>query len=431
MNTRRAALSLMTLVALVGFSDCTGSGGYTSGEPGSNNAAANPRSNQATSDSCQLVNSDFGPAGTTAVHTQAMVTGLNTPWDVLILPGGSGGSGGNSDWLVTERPGRLRLVHQSSSGLTLAPNPVFTADTVQSGEGGFLGLVADPQFQQNSFFYMYYTVASSGASTSSTANGGWVNRVQRFKLSADHTTATPDQVIFDNIPWNTVHNGGRIKIGPDGDLYISIGEGADATLPENTASVAGKILRVNLDGSIPSDNPQAGNPWWIKGLRNPQDYEWLDANTMIIADNGPTGEYEGRTGGDKILVASKGQDMGWPTIWHCESQAGLVSPILTWIDAVPPQGLMIYQGSEIPGWNGSVLVGSTGAEHLHRIVLNSSRTVQTHEVYLQGETAPALGRLRTVFQDPGGALYVTTSNCDSRGNCPATQDGIYRILPGN
>jgi glucose/arabinose dehydrogenase len=423
MNTRRAALSVITLVGLLGFADCTGSGGYTSGEPGANqNNPAGPRSTQATADSCQLVNSGFGPAGTTAVHTQAMVTGLNTPWDVMILPGGSNG---NSDWLVTERPGRVRLIHESNSQLTVVPTPVFTADTVQSGEGGFLGMVADPQFQSNSYFYMYYTVAST------TANGGWVNRVQRFKLSADHTTATPDQVIFDNIPWNGVHNGGRIKIGPDGDLYISTGEGADAALPENPQSVAGKILRVNLDGSVPSDNPQAGQPWWIMGLRNPQAFEWLDNSTMMIADNGPTGEYEGRTGGDKVLIATKGQDMGWPTIWHCETQSGLVSPILTWNDAVPPQGLMTYQGSEIPGWNGSILIGSTGAEHLHRIVLSPSRTVQTHEVYLQGETAPALGRLRTVFQDPSGALYVTTSNCDSRGSCPATQDGIYRILPGN
>jgi len=429
MKTRYAihvSLFLGTLIGLtVLLSDCTGSGGSNFDESTQNRSdlPTNPRTSQATSNSCQLVDSGSGPTGTTAIHTEAVVTGLNTPWDVLVLPGGSNG---NSDWLVTERPGRLRLLHQVASQFSLVPAPVMTVTTVQSGEGGLLGMALDPQFQQNSFIYIYYTAAS----TADASNGGWVNRVQRFKVSADHTTATPDQVIFDNIPWNTVHNGGRIKFGPDGDLYISTGEGADATLPENPQSVSGKILRVAADGSIPADNPQAGQPWWVKGLRNPQAFDWLDANTLMIADNGPTGEYQGRTGGDKVLIATKGQDMGWPTIWHCEAQAGLVSPILTWTDAVPPNGSVIYQGTEIPGWNGNILIGSTGAEHLHRIVLNSSRTVQTHEVYLQGETSPGLGRLRTVFQDPSGALYVTTSNCDSRGDCPATQDGIYRILPG-
>jgi glucose/arabinose dehydrogenase len=300
----------------------------------------------------------------------------------------------------------------------------MTVTTVQSGEGGLLGIALDPSFAANLVFYVYYS-AISGSDT--------FNRVQRYTLSADHKSAVAGPVIIDHIAWNTVHNGGRIKFGPDGMLYISVGEGADTTLPQNNTSPNGKILRIASNGSIPGDNPSPGNAWWIKGLRNPQAFDWLDTNTLIIADNGPTGEYNDETGGDKILVAQKGQDMGWPTIWHCETQAGLVTPILTWVDAVPPGGALMYTGASVPQWTGNLLIGSTGGQHLHRVVLSgsgASSTVDSHEVYLGSDSGQSLGRLRTVFQDGHGNLYVTTSNCDSRGECPAQQDGIYQILPG-
>ena len=387
-------------LALSGCND----GGSSQNDPGG------PISPQAGQESCQLVNSGFGPAGATQIHAQAVVTGLEVPWDVAFIPGGA-------DWLVTERPGRLRLVRQGA----LVPGPVMTVSTVSSGEGGLLGIALDPQFQQNYTFYVYYTAMKSA---------GNVNRVQRYTLSADHTAATPGQVILDDIPWNTVHNGGRIRFGQDGLLYVSTGEGADASTPENAGSLSGKILRIAPDGSIPSDNPSPGNPWFVMGLRNPEAFDFWDSSTLVIADNGPTGEYLGRTGGDKLLIGQKGVNMGWPTIWHCETQAGLVTPILTWMDALPPGGLLIYRGGDIPSWNGSILIGSTGAEHLHRVVLGPGGAVTSHEVYFQGAAPEGLGRERSVLQGPGGELYVTTTNCDGRGSCPAGQDGIYRILPG-
>jgi glucose/arabinose dehydrogenase len=388
------------ILFLVLLSGCSG---------GASDGASAEGADPAAHASCDLVSSGSGPSGSTSLTTQPMVTGLNTPWEVAILPGG--------DWLVTERPGRLRLVQRGS----LLPTPVMTVTTVQSGEGGLLGLALDPQFSRNSYIYVFYT-NPSGAN--------YFNRVQRYTISPDHATATPGPVLIDNIAWNSVHNGGRIKFGPDGNLYISTGEGADPTLPENAASLNGKILRITSSGAVPADNPQAGNPWYIKGLRNPEAFDWLDSSTLVIADNGPTGEYEGRTGGDKVLIAQKGDDLGWPTIWHCETQAGLVSPILTWMDAFPPGGVLVYKGNGIPGWNGNVLVASHGAEQLRRIVLGANDSVAAHEGYLMGSflpSGPSLGRLRTVFQGPGGELYVTTSNCDSRGSCPDSQDGIYQI----
>lgn len=389
------------------FYVCNGCGG--SDAPGSvqNAMPGSPISPQAGQQSCQLVSSGYGPTGTTAVHAVPVVTGLEVPWDIAFLPGGT-------DWLVTERPGRLRLVRQNQ----LVSAPVMTVTTVSGSEGGLLGIALDPQFQKNSYFYVYYTAQK---------DAGYVNRVQRYVLSPDHASASADAVILDDISWNTIHNGGRIKFGPDGMLYVSTGEGADATLPENSASPSGKILRIASDGSIPTDNPQAGQPWFIKGVRNTEAFDWWDASTLLIADNGPTGEYEGRVGGDKLLIAQKGDDTGWPTIWHCESQAGLVSPILTWNTAVPPGGLLIYTGNDIPQWKGSVLIASTGAEQLHRVVLGAGGAVASHEVYLQG----AIGRQRSVLQGPGGEIYLTTTNCDGRGACPSGEDGIYRVVSGS
>jgi glucose/arabinose dehydrogenase len=236
---------------------------------------------------------------------------------------------------------------------------------------------------------------------------------------------------LDNIPGAAVHDGGRLRFGPDKMLYISTGDARDVTSARNNQALSGKILRIQSNGSIPSDNPEPGKPWFIKGLRNPQGFDWLNSDTLVIADNGPTGEYQSRTGGDEINLAQKGNDLGWPTTWHCEAQAGLTTPILTWIDAMPPGGLLYYSGSSIPSWKGSILVASTGAEHLHRIILKENGAVERHEVYFQEESSLELGRLRTVVQGPEGEIYVTTSNCDGRGTCPPQQDGIYRILPSS
>jgi len=386
---------------IAGLSYLSGKGSALSGR------IQNRLSSTVGASTCQLVNSGFGPAGTTSIHTEAVVTGLNTPWDIAFLPGGT-------DWLVTERHGALRLVRNHQ----LLSQPVMTLNTVDVGEGGLLGIALDPDFSSNRLFYVYYTALMTS---------GNVNRVQKFRLSSDHQSAVSDQIILDNIPSYIIHDGGRIKFGPDGSLYISTGEGDDSSVSRNGKSVNGKILRVSRDGKIPADNPEPGQPWFVKGLRNPEAFDWLDSNTLVIADNGPTGEYQGRVGGDELDIANKGDDLGWPSTWHCETQSGLVTPILSWVDAMPPGGLLVYRGNDIPTWKGDVLIASLGGEQLHRVKLNNDGSVKYHEAYLKAEPPTGLGRLRSVIQGPNGELYVTTSNCDGRGTCPNIQDGIYRI----
>ena len=314
--------------------------------------------------------------------------------------------------LVTERAGRIRLVRDGE----LQPSPVATINVTDSGEGGLLGIAAHPDFTNNRLFYVYYTVNNNGAQ---------VNRVERWQLSQDGLSASPDRIIIDNIPVALYHNGGRLRFGSDGMLYIGTGDARNPEFSQDINSLAGKILRLTPDGQVPEDNPFSNNPVFIIGIRNTQGFDWLDESTLVVTDHGPSGEL-GRTGEDKVLVARAGDNLGWPTTQNCQAENDSVTPSLVWREAVPPGGAAIYTGNAIPEWQGSLIIATLGSRHLHRVVFDSQSlgSVRSHEVYLQGE----LGRLREVITSPDGELYITTSNCDGRGSCPPERDKILRIV---
>lgn len=356
--------------------------------------------------SCEFVESGFGTQGSVSVNAEVVANGLEVPWGIGFLP--------NGDMLVTERPGRIRRV----AGGQLQPGALATIDVGEDGEGGLLGIAVHPDFAANRFFYVYYTVDKAA---------GAVNRVERYRLSDDSATATPDRIIIDDIPAGTFHNGGRLRFGPDGNLYVGTGDARDPNLAQDLSSTAGKILRLAPDGGIPGDNPTAGSPVFISGIRNTQGFDWLNGQTLAVTDHGPTGEL-GRRGGDEVSIASAGDNLGWPTIWQCGEGAG-EAPLLSWDTATPPGGAAIYTGDAIPEWQGDLIIGTLGSEHLHRVEFteeDGAVGLGANEVYLQGTH----GRLRDVVNGPDGFLYVTTSNCDGRGDCPPTGDAILRIRPG-
>ncbi|MES1024639.1 PQQ-dependent sugar dehydrogenase [Gloeocapsa sp. BRSZ] len=402
MQLTRIIASIVAGISTLGVAAC----GVQSTEQvsSSENVTQSPRSQltSANQQACTLVPQGAGPQGQVNVRVEEVVTGLEVPWGIAFLP--------NNDMLVTERPGRVRLVRNGQ----LQPAPVATINVTDSGEGGLLGIAAHPNFAQNRLFYVYYTADR---------NGTPINRVERWQLSQDGTSATSDRIIIDDIPVALYHNGGRIRFGPDGMLYIGTGDARDPDISQDNSSLAGKILRVTPNGEVPQDNPFPGNPVYISGIRNTQGFDWANDSTMWVTDHGPSGEL-GRSGHDKVSVASAGDNLGWPTIYRCETQEGLVTPSLVWRQAAPPGGAAVYTGNAIPEWQGSLMIATLRSEHLHRVAFEpNSQQVQQHEVYLQGE----YGRLRDAVMGSDGELYITTSNCDGRGSCPAGQDKILRV----
>jgi aldose sugar dehydrogenase len=395
-------IKLLISLSLMGLVSCNGT-------PNNREEVASPVNATSVSSetpACKFVTDGVGSLGKVKVKAEEVVTGLEVPWGIAFLP--------NDKMLVTERPGRVRLVENGK----LKP-PVATVNVTASGEGGLLGIAAHPDFATNRYFYLYYTTDK---------NRSPVNRVERWQLSSDGLTASLDRVIIDDIPAAIFHNGGRLRFGPDGMLYIGTGDAREPQISQDVESLAGKILRLTPDGKIPADNPFPNNPVFITGIRNTQGFDWYNPSTLFVTDHGPSGEL-GRRGEDKVSVLQAGDNMGWPAVENCEAEAEFVRPSLVWREAAPPGGAAIYTGDAIPEWKGNLIIGTLRSRHLHRVVFDSDNPSQvlTHEVYFQGNSPNGFGRIRDVIMGTDGELYITTSNCDGRGNCPQGQDKIIRI----
>jgi glucose/arabinose dehydrogenase len=352
---------------------------------------------------CTLVKEGFGPRGNVSVRAEVVAAGLEVPWGIAFLS--------KREILVTERPGRVRLLRD----FALVPTPVATISVVDAAEGGLLGIALHPAFSDNRLLYLYVTVQTSEGSE---------NRVERWRLAEDHASATLDRVVFRAIPSAQFHDGGRIRFGPDGLLYVGTGDARHPDAAQDPSSPSGKLLRLTADGGIPSDNPWPGKPAFLIGIRNTEGFDWLDGTTLVVTDHGPSGEL-GRSGHDEVNIVKAGANLGWPTVYSCESKPGFVSPLLSWTSAVPPGGAAIYRGAAIPEWRGSLLVGTLASRHLHRVAFDAADPTRLvlHETYFDDQ----YGRLREVAMGPDGELYVTTSNCDGRGSCPKDKDKILRI----
>ncbi|MEX1113270.1 MAG: PQQ-dependent sugar dehydrogenase [Patescibacteria group bacterium] len=328
----------------------------------------------------------------TASTTEIVAEGLEVPWDIAFLS--------DSRALITERPGRVRLLEDGE----LQEEPVLTVETAQRGEGGLQGMTLDPDFEENRFVYLYVSEGSGDDLT---------NRVVRYRLTDDDRLADP-RVLLDDIPGNNNHNGGRLRFGPDGKLYVTTGDAQNPDLAQSQGSLAGKILRMNPDGSAPADNP-FGNLAWSYGHRNPQGLAWSEDGRLFSTEHGPSGEF-GLCCRDELNRIERGGNYGWPLITGNQTRFGLGTPILTSgnDDTWAPASLTF--------WNGKLYFGALRGEHVHEITLENGGVAADRELF-----ADEFGRIRTAAVGPDGALYLFTSNRDGRGEVQSGDDKLIRV----
>ncbi|MBA4459921.1 MAG: PQQ-dependent sugar dehydrogenase [Nitrosopumilaceae archaeon] len=335
------------------------------------------------------------------VKVEVIADNLEVPWSMVWAPDGT--------IFFTERSGHLRVIQD---GIVLE-KPIFSLD-VGGVEGGLLGIALDPNYQENHFVYLYYTY-NDFLSTQ--------NKVVRYVES--NLTLKENKVLIDNIPGGPFHDGGRIQFGPDGKLYITTGDAGNADLAQDKNSVAGKILRINSDGSIPEDNPFSNSPIYSYGHRNPQGIDWDKFGNLVATEHGPSG-WRG-VAHDEINLIVPGGNYGWPEIIGSQTSEGKISPIFdTGDDTWAPSGSEFYDGDKIPQWTGKYFVATLLGNHLHMIEFDlENNGVLSDKKLFSGE----FGRLRDVNTGPDGYLYVLTSNQDGRAVPKSNDDKILRIMP--
>ena len=311
---------------------------------------------------------------------------LEVPWALAFLPDGN--------LLATERKGTVNLINSEGN-----IGKIFTVNNVlQTGESGLHGIAVHPDFGNNQLIYLYYTYRGDGDNT--------LNRVSLFRF--DGKTFTDEKIIVDAIPGAVFHDGGRIKFGPDKNLYITTGDARNPSLSQDVNSLAGKILRVDDEG-----NPAPGNPFGTRvysyGHRNPQGIAWDENGRLWETEHGDSAT-------DEFNLIAIGKNYGWPTIRGDQTQESMKSPIIhsgseTWA----PAGAAFLNGSVF-------LAGLRGQALFEAKIENGTVSLVEH---LKGQ----LGRLREVVVGPDNMLYITTSNRDGRGVPTSDDDKIIRVNP--
>ncbi len=346
-----------------------------------------------------------------AFNVVTVTEGLVNPWSLTWLPDGR--------MLVTERPGRLRIV--SADGKTMS-EPVAGLPMVDSrGQGGLLDVSLDPAFQKNQLIYWSYAEPREGGANNTA--------VARGKLVVGAAPKVENvQVIYHQAPslMSTLHYGGRLVWNRDGTLFITQGERSiteGRMQAQKMDSLLGKIVRLNADGSIPKDNPFVGK----EGVR-PEIWSFGHRNVQAAMINPATGELweveHGTRGGDEVNISRKGKDYGWPTIAYgieyqgppitggIQQKEGMEQPVYYWDPNIAPSGMIFYTGKLFPAWQNSVFVGGLGSLNLVRLSVKGDRVVG--EERLLQDLQPARERLRDVRQGPDGAIYLLTDNAKGR-----------------
>jgi len=327
------------------------------------------------------------PPPTTPVEIQVtpLVQNLTLPWEIQWGPD-------NMIWM-TERTGKISRVDTGTGAIT----PVITiAEVLHQGEGGLLGMILHPNFGNIPQVFVAYNYNNAGT---------YREKIVRYNFNG--TTLVSPLTILDNIAANNIHNGCRLEISKDLKLFISTGDAASPSLSQNGSSLNGKILRLNLDGTIPADNPTPGSAVWSRGHRNPQGLVFMN-DVLYSSEHGPDTD-------DEINIIEKGRNFGWPDVnGFCEggetnfcTANNVKEPLKAWTPTIAVSGIDFYNHSMIPQWKNSLLVATLKNQRIYQLKLNAAGTevIETNEFFTSD-----YGRLRDVCISPDGKVFICTSN---------------------
>lgn len=338
------------------------------------------------------------------IRVDRIADGLANPWSIAFLP--------NGDMLVTERAGRLRLIHDG----VLDPIPIAGVPDVKvTVLGGLLDVLLHPDFANNQLLYLSYAKAHADGARSTTA-------LSRARFDGKQLSAVQEIFVAESWSASPTNFGGRMVFGNDGKLYMAIGERQEQQRAQNGRDHGGKLIRLNDDGSVPEDNPFIGRDDMLPeiyalGLRSPQ-------GLVVNPRSGEIWENEhGPLGGDEVNIMRAGANYGWPLVTFGRdydgsvisaqsSRAGLQDPFMIWIPSIAIPGLSFYEGERFPLWKGNAFVGSmvmgrtpmTG--HVQRISFSDEGVALAREPLLQ----KLQQRIRDLRPGPDGLLYVLTDH---------------------
>ena len=344
------------------------------------------------------------------LNTKVIATNLDTPWEIIWGP---------DDYIwMTERYGRVSRVNPNTGDVS---EVIQIEDVEEINEGGLLGMALDPDFSENGYFYVAYNYYADG--------NDYREKVVRFTYSPASGKADNQVILFDDIDGANNHNGSRLVISPDKKLIFTTGDATNTSNSQNINSLNGKTLRINLDGTIPEDNPIKDSPVWTWGHRNPQGLIYSPDSTILYSsEHGPSND-------DEINIISKGRNYGWPNVQgFCDNanetafcnDSNVVEPIKAWTPTLAVAGIEFYNSDLISEWKNSLLVTTLKASRIVQLHLDEAGTsVLSSKEYFTND----FGRLRAICISPDGKVYIATSNLDSRGTPNTGDDKIIEITP--
>ncbi len=298
---------------------------------------------------------------------------------------------------VTEKGGALRVVQDD----TLLESPLATFRSVDTFDGGLIGVAVHPNFDENHYLYVFVTYERGDQ---------LYNKIVQITESNNRLEST--KTILDDIPSSQFTNGGFIKFGPDNKLYIGTGATSDAShLPQDINSLSGKILRINDDGTIPDDNPWPNSPVYSIGHRNPQGMTWDDNGRLFVAEFGPEKN-------DEINLILPGKNYGWPEL-ECTGNERFEAAVLCYDPSIEPGGILYYAGDRLD-IDSPFIMASLRSSNLYQ--LDFEEGLASQKAMLGG-----VGRIRDVVVSADQSIYVITSNTDGKGFPDPMDDKLLRV----